>query len=137
MIKTLKELLDKFARWIEEDTPDNRVNHNDAEGRVWALKTLDYQETLKLQDLSEFTDRSQLNNDYIERYKETDIPSRKGITAIKLEISALYAFNKCLVERYKGRLHYYRADLSQKKARNLRSVAQAVGKFEELKKNLA
>lgn len=137
MIKNLKELIKKIAKWFEEDTPDNRVNHNDAEGRAWFLKTLDYQDTLKLEDLSNFTDRSELNNEYVTRYREKEIPSRKGISALKIEISALYAFNKCFVERYKGRLHYYRADLSQKGARNLRSVAQAMAKFEELKKNLA
>ena len=62
--------------------------------------------------------------------------ARKGISALKAEISALYSFDKCFIQRHKGRLHFYRDDLSQKGARNMYPVGMAVGLQEEFKQNL-
>lgn len=133
-ITTLEDLNTSLAKWFEEKIPEARTS-NDTEGREWLLKTLDYNKTLKLEDLKEITDRKKLNEEYITRYKD-DKTERKGISSLKIEISALYSFNKCAVQRYKGRLHYYRDDLSQKGARNMHSVAQAMALFSIFKKNL-
>lgn len=135
MIKTLKELMEKLAPWFEKEIPDARVK-NDQDGRKWFLKSVNYEKELKLEDLREYTDRQQLNDDYKERYLEDDVKARKGVSALKIEISALYSFNKCFVQRYKGRLHYYRDDLSQKGARNMATVGQGMGLLEEFTTNL-
>jgi hypothetical protein len=135
MITSLSELLDSVNEWIQESIPHDRLK-NDSEGRAWALSRLHHYDTLKVEDLSNFTNRDELNNEYVRRYKETDAKSRKGISALKLEISALYSFNKCFVQRYKGRMHYYRDDLSQKGIRNMYTVGQSFALFEEFKKNL-
>jgi len=136
MIATLDALMNLFAEWFETTIPNSRVNDKDSEGRTWCTKAVDYKDKLTLSDLKKFTDRKDLNKDYADRYKNTDVKSRKGISALKVEISALYGFNKCFVERHKGRLHFYRDDLSQKGARNMRAVGQAMGLFAEFKKNL-
>jgi len=65
------------------------------------------------------------------------VQKAQGISALKVEIGALYSFNKCFVQRYKGRMHYYRDDLSQKGARNMASCAQAQALLDEFEKNLA
>ena len=136
MVNTLKELLDKLKVWFEKDIPSARIDEKDSKGRKWILKALDYSDPLTLEKLKEFTDRSNLNSEFKERFKEKDPQSRKGISALKVEISALYSFNKCFVQRYKGRMHYYRDDLSQKGKRNMRTVSQAFTLFSEFKKNL-
>ena len=136
MFTTIKELLTKLANWHEKDIPNARLK-NDQNGRKWLLKTLDYQKTLKLEDLRKCTDRKELNKEYIKRYREPSVKAKKGVSAIKQEISALYGFNKCLVQRHKGRMHFYRDDLSQKGARTLASVGYAHVLFEAFKTNLA
>ena len=135
MITKLQELLDKLAQWFEKDIPDTRLK-NDQEGRYWLTKTMPYTDAFKLKSLREYTNRDQLNQEYVTRYLETDVKSRKGISALKVEISALYSFNKSWVQRYKGRMHFYRDDLSQKGARNMTTVGQAFALFKEFKKNL-
>lgn len=136
MIKKFGELLKKFEVWMQTEIPVGRVAENDATGRTWFLSSIEYTKTLKLQDLREFTDRSDLNREFVQRYLNADVKSAKGISALKVEISALYSFNKCFVQRYKGRLHYYRDDLSQKGIRNMASCAQAQSMFEEFDKNM-
>ena len=136
MIKKFGELLKKFEVWMQTEIPVGRVAENDATGRTWFLSSVEYAKTLKLQDLREFTDRSDLNREFVQRYLNADVKSAKGISALKVEISALYSFNKCFVQRYKGRLHYYRDDLSQKGIRNMASCAQAQSMFEEFDKNM-
>jgi hypothetical protein len=136
MIKTLSQLLKKFEVWMQTEIPVGRVAQNDATGRTWFLGSIEYDKTLKLEDLREYTDRSKLNEEYVKRYLNTSVKAAKGISALKVEISALYSFNKCFVQRYKGRMHYYRDDLSQKGARNMASCAQAQAMFEEFNKNM-
>jgi len=137
MIKKFHELLKKFEVWMQTEIPTGRVSQNDATGRSWFLTSVKYKDTLKLEDLRGYTDRSELNSKFKERYLKTDVKSAKGMSALKVEISCLYSFNKCFVQRYKGRLHYYRDDLSQKGARNLASCAQAQALFDEFDKNMA
>jgi hypothetical protein len=136
MITSLLDLYKRLKQWIQYTIPEDRLK-SDIEGRKWFIYSLGYSKTLKLEDLKTVTDREELNIEYIKRYKVIDVKKRQGISALKAEISALYSFNKCFVQRYKGRLHYYRDDLSQKGTRNMVSVGQAVGLFNEFKKNLA
>ena len=136
MITTLSKLLTKFEAWMQTEIPTVRVEKNDATGRKWFLASVEYKDSLKLEDLRDFTDRTELNEKFTDRYKNEDVKSAKGVSALKVEISALYSFNKCFVQRYKGRLHYYRDDLSQKGARNMASCAQAQALFEEFDKNM-
>jgi hypothetical protein len=136
MITSLLDLYKRLKQWIQYTIPEDRLKC-DIEGRKWFIYSLGYSKTLKLEDLKTVTDREELNIEYVSRYNVTDVKRRQGISALKVEISALYSFNKCFVQRYKGRLHYYRDDLSQKGARNMVSVGQAVGLFKEFKNNLA
>jgi hypothetical protein len=135
-IDTFKKLLNILVPWFEKAIPANRLEKNDAPGRVWMLQNLGYDKTLTLADLKEYTDRSNLNSQYVGRYNNKDPKSMKGISALSAEVSKLYSFNKCFVARYKGRLHHYRDDLSQKGSRNMAAVGLAQGLFEEFKQNL-
>jgi hypothetical protein len=134
-IKTLEELFDKLHPWFEENIPNAR-KQLDSEGRKWFLSILDWSQDLKESSLRKATDREQLNTDFRARYKEEDPQSKKGISAIKLEISQLYSFNKSLVLRHKSRLQCYRDDLSQKGARNMFNSWQSIAIFKEFKQNL-
>ena len=136
MIEKLDQLLDICATWIESDIPETRLKTNDADGRPWFLTAAKYDKTLTLKDLREFTDRTSLNEEFLSRFRQEDQKGRKGISAIKVEIGLLYGFNKCFVQRYKGRMHFYRDDLSQKGARNMTAVGHSIGLFDEFKKNL-
>jgi len=135
MIDTLKSLIEKFSEWILKSVPEKRLK-NDTKGRLWFTESIGYDKTFKVEDLRKVTNREELNSDYTSRYQVTDVKGRQGISAIKTEISALYSFNKCFVQRYKGRLQYYRDDLSQKGKRNMVVIKQALGAFQEFKKNL-
>jgi len=136
MIKDLDALLKILAEWMEVSIPDGRIKTKDSAGRDWFLRAAKYDKTLKLEDLKNYTDREDLNTEYSSRYAQTATKGKKGVSALKVEISALYSFNKCFVQRYKGRMHFYRDDLSQKGARNMRAVGQAMGLLKEFKKNL-
>jgi hypothetical protein len=115
--------------------PERRLA-NDSEGRLWALQALSYSDDLKLENLREFVDREDLNDKFTRRVKEEKESARLGISALKIEISALYSFNKCFVQRFKGRMHYYRDDLAQKGQRNMRTVGQSMGVLGEFKKQM-
>ena len=134
-IDTLDQLGQKMATLLTDTIVESRMS-NDGNGREWALKKLDYSQQLKLEQLKEHVKRDSQNGQYVGRYKVKDAKSRKGISALKVEISALYSFSKCFVQRYKGRMHYYRDDLSQKGKRNMTMVGKAVGLWEEFKENL-
>ena len=133
----LATLLKKTATWLESEIPDARVKENDSTGRRWYIKSIGYSKTLKIEDLKTITDRGTLNSEFVKRYKDTDAKTRKGVSALKTEISALYSFSKCFVQRYKGRMHFYRDDLSQKGTRTVTAVGQSSGLLEELKNNLS
>lgn len=132
----LHDLLDTTAEWLQTSIPEARLG-NDADGRRWFLAAIGYDKKLVLADLKEATDRTKLNSEFASRYKDTDPQSRKGISALKTEISALYSFNKCFVQRYKGRMHFYRDDLSQKATRTVTAMGQSYGLLEEFSNNLS
>jgi hypothetical protein len=135
MFDSLESLLGEIASFFEEEIPSKRMA-NDSDGRKWFLAHIGYDKELKLAALRDITDRDQLNGLYSSRFDDTSVQSRKGISALKVEISALYSFQKCFVQRYKGRLHFYRDDLSQKGARLMHNTGRAYGLFNEFKKNL-
>lgn len=131
----LDELFQAMAPWFEEKIPERRLE-NDVAGRVWFLKAVNYTDKLILRDLREVTDREDLNKEYVERYLEEDAKKRKGVSALKVEISGLYSFTKSFVQRYKGRMHFYRDDLSQKGKRNMCNVGLAAGLLHTFRENL-
>jgi len=131
-VKLLRELFEKIKKWYEEDIPDKR-EQNDKEGRRWYTDSLPWDKPLKVEDLKKATDRQQLNQEYVQRWKEEKPPARKGVSAHKLEISQLYSFNKTFVQRYKSRLRYYQDDTSQKKARIMFNVWQSFSIFDRSK----
>lgn len=135
MFTEIKELLKKISEFFEKKIPDARLS-NDADGRTWFLKHIDYGDKLILEDLRKITDRKELNETFSSRYDTKKPKPRKGISAVKAEISMLYGFQKCFVQRYKGRVHFYRDDLSQKGSRTMHTAGAAHGLFEEFKKNL-
>lgn len=135
MFKTLSQLAEKIAPWFESMIPGARLG-KDARGRPWFLKSVGFGGALKLGALRKVTDHKGLNGLYLSRYKEEKVKDRKGISALKQEISALYSFRKCFVQRFKGRLHFYRDDTCQKAKRNMQCVGKAVGKFEKFKEKL-
>jgi hypothetical protein len=130
--KLLRELFEKIKKWYEEDIPDKR-EQNDQQGRRWYTDSIQWDKPLKVEDLKKATDRQQLNQEYVQRWKEKKPPARKGISAHKLEISQLYSFNKTFVQRYKSRLRYYQDDTSQKKARIMYNVWQSFSIFDRFK----
>lgn len=135
MFKKLTDLIKIISPWYENKIPEARLV-KDAKGRPWFLKAIGYSEDLKLPSLREITDHGSLNETYVSRYDEKKVKPRKGISAVKTEISALYSFRKCFVQRFKGRLHFYRDDTSQKAKRNLQCVGKSLGKFEKFKEKL-
>jgi hypothetical protein len=135
MFDKILDLLKDFATLFEKTIPEARLK-KDADGREWFLTSIGYENSLKLEDLRKVVKTQEMNQEYRARYKNEDPQSRKGISAIKAEISMLYSFKKSFVQRYKGRLHYYRDDLAQKGARTMATAGQASGLFEAFKKNL-
>jgi hypothetical protein len=135
MYKKISDVLFDIADLFESSIPEARLA-NDFRGRTWFLKAIDYSKKLILADLRKITDSEDLNKEYRTRYKDEDPKSRKGLSAVKAEVSMLYSFKKSFVQRYKGRIHFYRDDLSQKGARVMATAGQAHGLFELFKKNL-
>ena len=135
MVKSLSTLLNILKTWFEKTIVDSRMKL-DSEGRTWVIKAVGYQGAFKLTELNGFTQRAELNRKYLQRFIVLDPKSRKGISAIKAEISSLYSFQKCFTQRFKGRMHFYRDDLSQKGRRNMSTVGRSFGIFSEFKENL-
>lgn len=136
MFDSLISLLQKLNSFFAEAIPSKRLGSNDSAGRQWFLEHIEYKGTLKLSSLRDITDRDELNSTFTKRYADESVQSRKGVSALKTEISSLYSFQKCFVQRYKGRLHFYRDDLSQKGARTMCATGSSYGLFNEFKKNL-
>lgn len=131
----LEQLLEKIKVWFEKDIPPRRLQ-NDKPGRLWYTDSVGWGEDFKLEPLRKATDREGLNSEYVTRFKEEKPNARKGISALKLEISQLYSFNKCWVQRYKSRMQYYKDDLSQKRYRNMYNVWQSFAVFKTFKDKL-
>lgn len=132
---TIEKLFKKIKIWFETDIPTRRLTI-DTPGRLWYTDSVGWGEDFKMEPLRKATDRQGLNAEYVARFKEDMPKPRKGISALKLEISQLYSFNKGWVQRYKSRMQYYKDDLSQKKYRNMFCVWQSFAQFKKFKEYL-
>jgi hypothetical protein len=135
MYSSIDDLLTSMSKWMEEDVPSKRMK-NDKEGRPWFLKSIGYTGTLNASSLRPVVDLSPLDLRFRAINDVKDNKSRKGISAIKAEISMLYSFKRSLIERYKGRLQYYATDMGQKGKRNMAAVGLSLGIFSEFRSNL-
>ena len=137
MFKKLIELYKALTKWFEKSIPTRRLD-NDPIGspRPWFCKDVEYSKKFTLEDLQTFTDRADLNTQFLERYRDQDVKSRKGTSALQLEIGTLSTMNNAFLQRHKGRMHYYRDDLSQKGKRVGPTSGQAMNYFLAFKKNL-
>jgi hypothetical protein len=134
--KELKDLIEDFKKWAEQQVPTARLANDEGPARPWYCKTTGYDKSFKLADLKKETNREDLNTKYIERFAEIDPKSRKGISALKTEISLLYSYQKCFTQRYKGRMHFYRDDLAQKGKRTGHAYGRGSKRFEAFKSQL-
>ena len=135
MFKNLADFLAKLAALFETTIPTARLQ-NDTVGRTWFLKGMGYDKTLKLEDLRTVCNTDDLNKLFTERIKVDDVKSRKGISAIKHEIGAMYSLKRGVVQRHKGRLAFYRDDLSQKGKRIPYTMGREQNLYNVFKKNL-
>ena len=135
LAKLLEELFTRIKVWFEIDIPDRRLA-NDCPGRKWYTESVGWPGDLKMATLRKATIRDALNAEYRSRFDEQFPKPRKGISALKMEISQLYSFNKCWVQRHKVRVQYQRDDLSQKGVRNMYNVWQSFTIFKKFKEKL-
>jgi hypothetical protein len=130
----LNKLTEAMNTFIAKEIPKSMTTSG--QPRKWFLDSVSWDKTLKMEDLRSATDRESLNGDYVSRFKVDDVKSRKGISALKIEISQLYSFNRSFIQRYQPRVQYYRADLSQKGGRTMYNVWQSVALFKTFKNKL-
>jgi hypothetical protein len=134
-ITGLTQLHSAIADWFEQNIVDSRLQQGD-KSREWCTDAMGYTSPLLQAAMRAFIDRSQLNSDYTTKYKATTTAEKKNVVFDKVEISVLYSFLKCFVERHKTRLMYYRDDLSQKGARNMYSVKISEDWFNQVSQQL-
>jgi hypothetical protein len=120
---------------MEEEITTKRLS-NDKDGRPSFLKSIGYSDKLDTSSLRGIVNLQELDNKFREANSVTDNKSRKGISAIKAEISMLYSFKRSFVERYKGRMQYYATDMGQKGNRNMAAAGLSLGIFSEFRANL-
>jgi hypothetical protein len=126
-ITTLPQLHAAISTWFQDQLVGSRCQSTSGTSsgdktRQWATIGLGYKDKLIQSAMRAFVDRSQLNKDYNTKYNSPNSQDKKSVVLDKIEITTLYSFLKCFVERHKTRLMYYRDDLSQKGARNMYSV---------------
>lgn len=136
MYVAIDDLLTDLASWMETEIPEARLKNDAEKGRPWFLKSIGYSSGLSLSELREIVNTGPLNEDFRQKYDIKDNKARKGISAIKAEISMLHSFKRSFVERHKTRMQYYADDLSQKSSRNMAAVGLSFGVFSEFRKNL-
>lgn len=126
----VEQLIKGILKWFKEDVVDLRVK-NEENSRKWAYESLGYTAPLNVKAYQDFFERDDQNKKYRERYETTDIPARLPYAWFQTEINTIYSYHKCFAMRNNTRLQYYRHDLSQKGARVLSTVNQALGKFQQ------
>lgn len=135
MYSSIDDLLTAMSKWMEEGVPSRRMK-NDSEGRPSFLKSIGYSGKLDSKGLQGIVSLSSLD----QRFRSVDgvknNKARKGVSAIKAEISMLYSFKRSFVERYKSRLQYYATDMGQKGNRNMAAAGLSLGIFSEFRSNL-
>lgn len=122
----ITDLFKNVASWFTDTVVKKRVQ-NDESGYGWISKALGFTQTPNRENIQQFFDRSDLNDEYVQKFNETQ--NRKPVAGIQAEIDMLYSFHKCFAMRHHSRLQYYRKDLSQKGARTLSTMNLALGKF--------
>jgi hypothetical protein len=135
MYSSIDSLLEAMSKWMEEEIPKKRLS-NDKDGRPSFLTSIGYSGKLDTSSLRGIVSLQELDNKFREVNSVTDNKSRKGISAIKAEISMLYSFKRSFVERYKGRMQYYATDMGQKGNRNMAAAGLSLGIFSEFRSNL-
>ena len=68
------ELIEKIQAWSKDDIVQPRLD-NDEKGREWIYKAIGYDQELGLTAYQDFFDRDEQNQEYVDRRKETNIPS--------------------------------------------------------------
>ncbi len=135
MYSSIDDLLTAMSKWMEEDVPSKRMK-NDSEGRPSFLKSIGYSGKLDAKGLQGIVSLSSLDQRFRSVDGVTSNKARKGVSAIKAEISMLYSFKRSFVERYKSRLQYYATDMGQKGNRNMAAAGLSLGIFSEFRSNL-
>jgi len=123
------ELFKNFQKWAKGNITDKYRIENKEMGYQWVYKDLGYTDKLGLEQFQKFFDRKKQNETYVERYNNTDLPSRKSYMWQQNEINMIYSFHKCFAMRNMTRLQYYRNDMSQKGARTHSATNIALAKF--------
>jgi len=124
-ITSLTQMHGLIATWMEQNVFQSRTQQGD-KSRQWAATALGLPSsgatTMTQAAFRAFVDRSGLNKQYATQYQSQNVADKKDLVCIKVEISVLYSFLKCFVERHKSRLMYYRDDLSKKGYRVMYNV---------------
>lgn len=127
------DVLDKLVGWLQDEQADGRLENKD---RIWALKAFEFDQELTQENLRKFVDLSKLDKEIVKRMQELDNSKRKQTLTMKYELSQMYSFLKCLVERHKTRIQYYRDDLSNKGVRIPLMLGASQDSLENLRDNL-
>ena len=101
--------------------------------RDWAVNTLGFSSAINDTNVRAFIDRSVLNGKFIPAFMNTDPTSRVTTVHSKVELSALYSFQKCLSVRCSTRLNLYNDDLSHKYGRIMNNVGLGYYKYNAVK----
>jgi hypothetical protein len=137
-ITTITDLHTLVAKWFETNIVQSRLTGD--KSRQWSTGALALPSaganTMVQAALRAFIDRSDLNAEYNSQYNKKEISDKHDLVAIKVEISVLYSFLKCFVERHKTRLMFYRDDLSQKGARIMYNVKLSEEYHNQVKQEL-
>jgi hypothetical protein len=147
MFKTLLAFLNIIPIWFQ-GVANNRALAGDSgvttppaastPGRPWFIQSIGYTKNLLLSNLQTITNRTELNtgaNGVVNRLAVSDVNSKQGVSALRIEIAQLYSFQKCFVARHKCRLQYYRDDLTQKTYRNMYAMQLSYDNFTLLQSN--
>lgn len=132
MFDKLDAFMQTVSSWFEKDIPDKRLQ-NDTGGRKWFVDTVGYSDPFLVEKLKKVLETDDLNKEFEERNRVDTVKDRKGISALQAEVASMYSMNTAFVQRYKGRMHYYRDDLSQKGRRNMTAVGQVMKLFKDFK----
>lgn len=128
----IQELIQKFQDWAKGKIVKLRVE-NKEQGYTFHAKAIGFDKELTLGEFQNFFTRKKLNDEYMKRFKNTDIPSKQACAWYQTEINMFYSYHKCFAMRHRGRLEYYRSDLSQKGARAYSTINIGMARFLHLR----
>jgi len=119
-----KTLLGELKGWMEKAYT---FTTSLATSRTWC--SLGYSGDLKQADIAKYFDRSDLNNTYVLRLKETDLRKKQPVLYIQAEINFIYGLHKSAITRHKTRLQAYRDDCAMKHYHTRSAIEMGEGKF--------